>query len=72
MTRLYETGTHPFYIGMYIHIYTHIYMYIYILLRRNVYVFFHGEEGGNHDHWGGHYEPGPYAILYYNRHSVGS
>ena len=29
MTRLYETGTHPFYIGMYIHIYTHIYVHIY-------------------------------------------
>ena len=29
MTRLYGTGTHPFYIGMYIHIYTHIYIYIY-------------------------------------------
>ena len=28
MTRLYETGTHPFYIGMYIHIYTHIYVHI--------------------------------------------
>ena len=40
MTRLYETGTHPFYIGMYIHIYTHTYVHIYILLRRNVYVFF--------------------------------
>ena len=32
MTRLYETGTHPFYIGMYIHIYTHIYTHIYLYI----------------------------------------
>ena len=29
VTRLYETGTHPFYIGMYIHIFSHIYVHIY-------------------------------------------
>ena len=41
MTSQHNAGIHPFYIGMYIHICTHIYVHIYILLRRNVYVFFH-------------------------------
>ena len=40
-TSQHKTGAHPFYIGMYIHIYIYIFMYIYILLRRNVYIFFH-------------------------------
>ena len=36
MTRLYETGTHPFYIGMYIH----IYMYIYIYFSEGMFMYF--------------------------------
>ena len=39
MTRLFEAGLHPFYIGMYIHIYTHIYVHIYTSQKECLHIF---------------------------------